>query len=87
MLVFDTNVLSELVRPVPDAAAAAWVVEQAASRLYLTAVSEGELRYGLAIMPPGKRRDRLAQGLKRMLCAMRLSLGPTRRRWSRWHPQ
>ena len=67
MLVFDTNVLSELMRPAPNTAIASWVAERATSTLHLTAVSEAELCYGLTIMPPGRRRDGLAQGLERML--------------------
>ena len=67
VLVFDTNVLSELMRPTPSAAITSWVAERATSSLHLTAVSEAELRYGLAIMPPGRRRDGLAEGLERML--------------------
>jgi len=67
VLVFDTNVLSELMRPAPNTAIASWVVKRATSTLHLTAVSEAELRYGLAIMPPGRRRGGLAQGLERML--------------------
>ena len=67
MLILDTNVVSELMRPVPDPAIASWVAEHAASSLFLTAVTEAELRFGLAIMPPGKRRDGLATGLERML--------------------
>jgi len=67
VLVFDTNVLSELMRPAPNTAIVSWVAERATSSLHLTAISEAELRYGLAIMPPGRRRDGLAQGLERML--------------------
>ena len=67
MLVLDTNVVSELMRPAPDPAIATWVAERATSSLFLTAVTEAELRYGLAVMPPGKRRERLATGLERML--------------------
>ena len=67
MLVVDTNVLSELMRPTPNAAIASWIAEHATSSLHITAVSEAELRFGLAIMPPGRRRDGLAEGLERML--------------------
>ncbi len=67
MLVIDTNVLSELMRPTPDSVVASWIAERATASLYLTAVSEAELRFGLAIMPPGRRRDGLAEGLERML--------------------
>ena len=63
----DTNVLSELMRPVPDPLIATWVAERATSSLHLTAISEAELRYGLAIMPPGERPNGLAEGLERML--------------------
>ena len=67
MLVVDTNVLSELMRPTPNAAIAWWFAERATSSLHLTAITEAELRFGLAIMQPGKRRDGLAEGLERML--------------------
>ena len=67
MVMLDTNVLSELMRPASDRVIAAWVADRATSSLYLTAVSEAELRSGLAIMPSGQRRDGLAAGLERML--------------------
>ena len=67
MFVLDTNVVSELMRPAPDLVIVAWVAERATSSLFLTAVTEAELRFGLALMPPGKRRDGLATGLERML--------------------
>ena len=67
MFILDTNVVSELMRPVPDPAIASWVAERATSSLFLTAVTEAELRFGLAVMPPGKRREGLATGLERML--------------------
>ena len=67
MLVVDTNVLSELMRPTPDARVASWVAKRATSTLHLTAISEAELRFGLTVMPPGKRRDGLVKGLERIL--------------------
>ena len=67
MFILDTNVVSELMRPAPDPAIASWVAERATSSLFLTAVTEAELRFGLAVTPPGKRRDGLAVGLERML--------------------
>ena len=67
MVVVDTNVVSELMRPAPDTAVASWVAERATSSLHLTAIGEAELRFGLAAMPRGRRRDGLAEGLERML--------------------
>ena len=69
MFILDTNVVSELMRLAPNPAIASWVAERATSSLFLTAVTEAELRFGLAIMPPGKRREGLATGLERMLKA------------------
>ena len=67
MIVLDTNVVSGLMLPERDSATASWMAGQATSNLYLTAVTEAELRFGLAIMPPGRRRDGLASALERML--------------------
>ena len=67
MLVVDTNVLPALMRPTPDPVIASWTGARVPSSLHLTAVSEAELRFGLAIMPPGRRRDGLAEGFERML--------------------
>ena len=60
-------VLSELIRPTLTAAISSRIAKRATSSLHLTTVSEPELRFGLAIMPPGRRRDGLAEGLERML--------------------
>lgn len=60
MVIIDTNVVSELMRPAPEPAVLAWFSRQDSADLYLTAVSEAELRAGAAVLPAGRRRDRLA---------------------------
>ena len=67
MFVLDTNVASELMRPEPTPAVASWIAARDAKELYLTAVSEAELLYGVAIMPPGRRRDTLEDSMARWL--------------------
>ena len=67
MLVIDTNVASELMRPVPAPAVAAWIAERDAAAIYLTAVSEAELRFGVAILPAGRRRTALEAAMRRWL--------------------
>ena len=57
MYVLDTNVVSELMLPEPLPKVAAWIAERDAQELYLTAVSEAELLYCVAIMPAGERRN------------------------------
>ena len=60
MILIDTNVVSEPMRPAPAPTVMTWFAAQDSSALYLTAVSEAELRAGAAILPAGRRRDRLA---------------------------
>ncbi len=67
MYVIDTNVASELMRPAPTPSVAAWIAERDAEDMFLTAVSEAELRYGVAIAPAGRRKDALEAALTRWL--------------------
>ena len=67
MFVIDTNVASELMRLEPAPTVAAWIAERDAEELYLTAVSEAELLYGVAIMPAGRRRETLEASMNRWI--------------------
>ena len=67
MIVIDTNVVSELMRASPDPAVLTWFAGHAAETLFLTAVSEAELRTGAAILPVGQRRDRLVGAIDAMI--------------------
>ncbi|MDT8858448.1 type II toxin-antitoxin system VapC family toxin [Paracoccaceae bacterium Fryx2] len=67
MIIIDTNVVSELMRAKPDTAVLAWFAGHAADTLFLTAVSEAELRTGAAILPAGQRRDRLVGAIDAMI--------------------
>lgn len=52
----DTNVVSELMRPEPSPAVLAWIDAAGVAALAISAVSRWEIRYGLALLPEGKRR-------------------------------
>jgi hypothetical protein len=67
MILLDTNILSELMRPAPEAAVEQWLADQPAASVFISAITEAELRYGLALLPPGKRRSALAAGIEDML--------------------
>ena len=67
MFLLDTNVVSELMRPEPERTVEAWVAGQAPKDLFLSAVSEAELRYGAAILPAGRRRETLFSDIEGML--------------------
>lgn len=59
MIVLDTNVLSELMRSRPEPMVASWLGAQPTMSLFITAVTEAEILYGLALLPQGRRRDDL----------------------------
>ena len=63
MIVLDTNVVSELMRPVPDFRALQWVDAQPTDTLWLCSVVTAELLYGVARLPDGRRKQQLAQAL------------------------
>jgi len=59
VIVLDTNVVSELMKPAPAAEVARWVAGQPATMLYTTSVSQAEVLHGIALLPAGKRRGAL----------------------------
>ena len=67
MILLDTNVVSELMRPKPDPVVAAWLTDQPAANVFLSAITEAELSYGVAILPAGRRRERIAAAVENML--------------------
>ena len=67
MIVLDTNVVSELIRPRSNPSVVDWVARQPGTSLFISAVTEAELRYGVAILPAGHRRERLAAEIESTL--------------------
>jgi hypothetical protein len=59
VIILDTNVISEPLRPKPGAGVVAWLDAQAVETLYLTTISLAEVRYGIAWLPDGRRRQKL----------------------------
>ena len=56
MIILDTNVLSALMRTIPDAAVLEWLDRQPADSVWITTISLFETRFGLALLPVGRRR-------------------------------
>ena len=63
----DTNVVSEWVKPRPDAGVAAWLAEVDEDRVFVSVITLAELRYGIERMPTGNRRRRLDEWLRNEL--------------------
>ncbi len=66
MIVLDTNVLSEVMRPAPAVEVLEWLTNQPASGLFTTAITQAEILYGLALLPKGKRRAMLSSAAMAM---------------------
>ena len=66
MIIVDTNVLLELMRPKPSPRVAAWVARQPARELFTTAITEAEIFYGIELLAKGKRREGLLAAAEAM---------------------
>jgi toxin FitB len=66
MIILDTNVLSEVMRPRPSPAVLRWLEGQRALELFTTTVSQAEILYGVELLPKGKRRNALRAAAESM---------------------
>jgi toxin FitB len=64
MIVLDTNVLSEALRPLPEPAVLEWLAKQPRASLFTTTVTQGEVLYGIRLLADGKRRRGLWDAAK-----------------------
>ncbi len=65
MILLDTNVMSEPLRRAPEPRVIEWIDAQAMETLFLSAITVAELRAGVALLPPGKRRSGLQDNLEK----------------------
>ena len=71
MIVLDTNVVSEAMKPEPNPAVRSWLNDQVSETLYLSSVTLAELLFGVGTLPAGKRKDMLTQTLNGMQALFR----------------
>ena len=70
MIVLDTNILSALMRKVPETPVVKWLDAQPAASVWITAVTLMEIRFGLLTMPKGRRQNALISAFELMLKTM-----------------
>ena len=63
MILLDTNVISEALRPQPDPSVRDWLDQQAVETLFISSVTVAEMMFGVAALADGQRKDRLAAAL------------------------
>jgi predicted nucleic acid-binding protein len=76
MIILDTNVLSALMLRTPDEKVAAWLDRQPRTSIWTTSVTICEVRFGLEIMPSGKRRSGLIEDLEQLLTSINHRVAP-----------
>jgi predicted nucleic acid-binding protein len=67
VIVLDTNVLSELIKPTPVPQVLRWVDDQDSAELVITSITAAELRAGVAVLPRGRRKDTIARKIERLI--------------------
>jgi predicted nucleic acid-binding protein len=66
MILLDTNVVSELMRQLPDPSAMAWIDAQPQFHLHISSVTRAEIELGIALLPEGRRKQGLQVAAMRM---------------------
>jgi len=66
VIILDTNVLSEALRPLPSGTVLDWLAAQEPSTVFITTVTQAEVLYGVETLPEGRRRVRLLAAVERM---------------------
>ncbi|MDO4232126.1 MAG: type II toxin-antitoxin system VapC family toxin [Lautropia sp.] len=67
MIILDTNVISEAIRPSPDPHVQAWLKMMPREALFTTVISRAELLYGVALLPNGRRKSDMKEAVLRIL--------------------
>ena len=76
MIILDTNVLSELMRPQPSPVVRDWIGRQVPDELCTTAVTVAEIRYGLERFPDGRRKASLVAAATEVFTALEQYIYP-----------
>ncbi|MCC5628168.1 type II toxin-antitoxin system VapC family toxin [Nostoc sphaeroides CHAB 2801] len=66
MIILDTNVLSELMKPKKSEIVRSWAAQQSLMSLFTTTITQAEILYGIALLPAGKRREELSKAAQLM---------------------
>jgi len=67
MIVLDTNVISEVIKPDPAVEVTSWLALERPAAVFTTAITQAELLYGIEIMPQGRRRSAFEAAITRIL--------------------
>jgi len=63
MIILDANVVSEIVKPLPEPSVVEWFSRQTPRDLYLITITQAEILYGIELLPKGRRRNTLQSAM------------------------
>ncbi len=66
MIILDTNVLAELMRPKPSPQVVGWVARRPATEMFTTSITEAEIFFGIELLTKSKRRETLLAAAQEM---------------------
>ena len=66
MILLDTNIISELMRPAPNASVQAWIDDRSPSEIGTTVICYAEILYGIATLPEGRRSREMHAAAERI---------------------
>jgi toxin FitB len=66
VIVIDTNVLSEVLKPFPSPTVQGWLASQELSSVFITTITQAEVLYGVELLAPGRRRTRLLAAVENL---------------------
>jgi len=66
VVILDTNVVSEVLKPVPSTTVVGWLADQIPSEVFTTTITLAESLFGVEALPPGRRRTGLLEGVERI---------------------
>lgn len=67
MILIDTNIISEMMKPVPDTIVMAWIDPQEIAQLFVSTITMAEISYGLNVLPEGHRRHDLEHAFNKAI--------------------
>ena len=66
MIILDTNVLSEVLKPLPSGIVLRWLAAQEPQVVFTTTITQAEILYDIGALEPGKRKTRLSAAIEKM---------------------
>lgn len=67
MIILDTNVICELMKPSPMPNVVSWIDNQDATELFISAITIAEISYGITVLPDGNRKRTLEESFNKTL--------------------